>query len=78
MVWSDDPSVEVSALNARDHGYLVVVNHSAQSRQVTIHTSLPVRTLSRVTADGKQAVVQQRAGWLLQLDPYDGAVLDWK
>jgi endo-1,4-beta-mannosidase len=78
MVWSDDPSVEVSALNARDHGYLVVVNHSAQSRQVTIHTSLPVRTLSRVTADGKRAVAQQRAGWLLQLDPYDGAVLDWK
>jgi endo-1,4-beta-mannosidase len=78
MVRSDDPSVEVSALNAKDHGYLVVVNHSAQSRQVTIHTSLPVRTLSRVTADGKQAVVQQGAGWLLQLDPYDGAVLDWK
>jgi hypothetical protein len=78
MVWTDDPSVEVSALNAKDHGYLVVVNHSAQSRQVTIHTSLPVRTLSRVTADGKQAVAQQGAGWILQLDPYDGAVLDWK
>ena len=77
-VWTDDSSVEASALNAKDHGYLVVVNHSAQSKQVTIHTSLPVRTLIRVTADGKMAVPQQQSGWSLQLDPYDGAVLDWK
>jgi endo-1,4-beta-mannosidase len=77
-VWTDDTSVEASALNAKDHGYLVVVNHSAQSKQVTVHTSLPVRTLIRVTADGKQAVAQQQSGWSLQLDPYDGAVLDWK
>jgi hypothetical protein len=78
MVWTDDPSVEVSALNAKDHGYLVVVNHTAQSKQVLIRTSLPVRALSRLLADGKHTVTQQQSGWSLQIDPYDGAVLDWK
>ena len=78
VVWTDDPSVESAALNAKDHGYLIVVNHTAQSRQVSIQTSLPVHTLSRVTANGKQAVAQQQSGWSLKLDPYDGAVLDWK
>jgi len=77
-VWTDDPSVEAAALNAKDHGYLVVVNHTAQTKQVSIQTSLPVQALSRVTADGKQAVTHQQSGWSLQLDPYDGAVLDWK
>jgi endo-1,4-beta-mannosidase len=77
-VWTDDVSVEASALNAKDHGYLVVVNHSSQPRQVLLQTSLPVRALRRVTAEGKQAVVRQQPGWSLQLDPYDGAVLDWK
>ena len=78
IVWTDDPSVEAAALNAKDHGYFVVVNHSPQSKQVLIQTSLPVRALSRVMADGNQPVANQRFGWSLQLDPYDGAVLDWK
>jgi hypothetical protein len=78
MVSTDDPSVEASALNAKDHGYLVLVNHSGQSKQVSIQTSLPVRSLSRVMADGKQAVAHQQQGWPLQLDPYDGVVLEWK
>lgn len=78
MVWTDDPSVEAAALNAKDRGYLVVVNHSAQSKQVSIHTSLPVQALSRVTKDGTKAVTHHPSGWSLQLDPYDGAVLDWK
>ena len=78
MVWTDDPSVESAALNAKDHGYLVVVNHSAQSKNVLIGTTLPVRTLSRITADGNQTVVHQPSGWSLKLDPYDAAVLDWK
>ena len=78
MVWTDDPSVEAAALNAKGHGYLVVVNHSAESKHVSIQTSLPVRSLSRVIADGKQAVMHQDSGWSLQLAPYDGAVLDWK
>jgi hypothetical protein len=78
MVWTDDPSVEASALNAKDNGYLVVVNHTDQSKRVLIHTTLPVQAMSRVTADGRQTVTHQQSGWSLQLDPYDGAVLDWK
>jgi hypothetical protein len=77
-VWTDDPSVEASALNASNHGYLVLVNHSAQPKHVTIHTSLPVQTLSRITADGTETVTHETSGWSVQLDPYDGAVLDWK
>lgn len=77
-VWTDDPSVEAAALNAKDHGYLVVVNHSAQTKQFSIGTALPVRTLSRVSADGNLTVTHQPSGWPLELGPYDGAVLDWK
>jgi hypothetical protein len=77
-VWTDDPSVEASSLNAADHGYLVVVNHAAQSRKVIVSTSLPVHSLSRVTADGQQIVTRQPAGWPLEIGPYDGTVLEWK
>jgi hypothetical protein len=78
VAWTDDSSVEAQALNAKDHGYLVVVNHSAVPKKVTIHTSFPVRSLSRVTSDGELVVAHQESGWIVQLDPYDGAVLDWK
>jgi endo-1,4-beta-mannosidase len=78
MAWTDDSSVEAEALNAKDHGYLVVVNHSAQPKQVTIHTSFQVRALSRVTSVGEVVVAHKESGWTLQLDPYDGAVLGWK
>jgi endo-1,4-beta-mannosidase len=76
--WSDDPSVEVAALNAKDHGYLVVVNHSPRSKSVSINTSLPVRAMSRIQADGTGAVQHGQSGWEIQLDPYDGALLAWK
>jgi len=77
-VWTDDPSVEASSLNAADHGYLVVVNHSAQTRKVIVSTSLPVHSLNQVTTDGKHAVTRQPAGWPLEIGPYDGTVLEWK
>ena len=78
VAWTDDSSVEVAALNAKDHGYLVAVNHSAHSRRVSIHTSLPVRALGRVTANGNAEMESGASGWSLQLEPYDGAILAWK
>jgi len=78
VAWTDDSSVEVSALSANDHGYLVVVNHAATAKNVSIQTSLPVGSLQRVSAGGSSSIERQQTGWPLQLGPYDGAILAWK
>lgn len=75
---SNDASVEVSGLNAKDHGYLVVVNHAGQAKSVSIQTSLPVQSLDRIGAEGNKPVERGQSGWQLQLGAYDGAVLAWK
>jgi endo-1,4-beta-mannosidase len=78
LVWTDQASVEASALNAQDHGYFVLVNHSSKPQHVSLETSLPVTSLAQVTADGQQSIHRQNAGWELDIQPYDGAVLAWK
>ena len=78
LVWTDQPSVEASALNAKDHGYFVLVNHSSKPQHVSLSTSLLVTALDQVTADGQQSIRRQNTGWELDIQPYDGAVLAWK
>lgn len=76
--WTDDPSVEASALGATDHGYLVVVNHAATEKHVLVGTSEAVHSLEQISADGKQPLVQKGAGWQVTLGPYEGRVLEWR
>lgn len=78
LVWTDNPAVEASALDAQDHGYVVLVNHSGTQQRATLGSSLPLTSLTQVTADGPKTVSRQNGGWQVDLQPYDGAVLAWK
>jgi endo-1,4-beta-mannosidase len=75
---SDQPSVEVRALNGRGRGYLVLANHTAQPQKVTITTTLPVRSLHQITSAGAAPISLQGASWTMDLQPYDGAVVKWQ
>jgi endo-1,4-beta-mannosidase len=75
---SDQFSVEAVSLDAPDHGYVVVVNHSAKPRQVTVTSALPLKSIQRMTTDGEQPVSLQGSQWELDLQPYGAAVFAWR
>jgi hypothetical protein len=70
--------VEASALNAADHGYIVLVNHSAELRHVTLDSILPIKALHRVAASDERPISRQSSGWQIDVQPYDGEVLAWR
>ena len=75
---TDQPSVEVSALNAQHRGYAVLVNHSAQVQNLTVFTTLPIHALSLVTPQGPRPLTTNGSTWKMELAPYEGAVVEWK
>jgi endo-1,4-beta-mannosidase len=75
---TNQPSVEAMSLNAPDHGYVVVVNHSAKPRQLTVTAAVPLKSLQRVTANGEQPVSLHASQWELNLQPYGAAVFEWR
>ena len=75
---SDRPSVEVSTLNGDRRGYVVLVNHSAQTESARILTTLPVHTLTQLLPDGSKAVPMDGSSWKMELGPYEGAIVEWK
>ena len=77
-VWTDQRSVEASALNAKDHGYLVVVNHSAEAKHVTLGSTLPIRQLISVRGEKASAVKPADSRWSLDVQAYDAEVLKWQ
>jgi endo-1,4-beta-mannosidase len=75
---TDQPSVEVSSLNGASRGYAIVTNHSGQKQTVTVTASLPLHSVSRVTAQGKAQLELSRTTFRVDLDAYEGAVFEWK
>ena len=75
---TDDPAVEVSALNGDNRGYVVLVNHSAQPKNVTISGLAPAHSVSRIAPQGATAVALQGSNFKIQLDAYEGAILEWE
>jgi hypothetical protein len=75
---SDQPSVEVSALNGEHRGYVVVVNHSAQPYNVTVLSAVPLRSVSRVSPEGPQSLKLDGSTWKMDIGPYEGAIVEWK
>jgi len=76
--WTDQPAIEVSALNGNKRGYAVLVNHSGDSQTVTVSTSLNAGTLSRITEQGSVPVQMNESSWKVQLGPYEGTIVEWK
>ena len=75
---SDRPEVEVNALDGNHRGYLVLVNHSDKPQDVSILSAAPVRSYSLVTPEGGRALTPQGANARLRLEPFEGAILEWK
>ena len=75
---TDQPSVEVSALNAGHRGYVVLVNHSPKTQNVTVFTNIQVHSINRIRPDGTQAVSMRGASWKMEIAPYDGGIVEWK
>jgi hypothetical protein len=75
---SDQPSVEAVSLDARDHGYVIVVNHRGKSEHVSVISAEPLKSIWRLTPDGEQPVSFQGSQWEVDLQPYDAAVFGWK
>jgi len=75
---TDQPSVEVSALNGDHRGYAVLVNHSAQPQNVTVFTNSGARSISRIAPEGPKPVQTEGSRWKMELGPYEGAIVEWK
>jgi hypothetical protein len=75
---TDQPSVEVMALKGAARGYAILVNHGAQRQKVTVTTTLPIQGLGQITPDGAKALRAQGPIWQMEIDPYDGAVVEWR
>jgi hypothetical protein len=75
---SDQPSVEVRALNGQRRGYAVLANHTAQPQKVTVVTTLPVKSLDQLTPAGASPLPLHGSSWTMDLQPYGGAVVQWQ
>ena len=75
---TDRPSVEVVSLDARDHGYVIVVNHHGKPEHGSVTAAEPLKSVRRLTPDGEQPVSFQGSRWELDLQPYGAAVFAWK
>jgi len=78
LVWTDQPSVEAAALNGKDHGYIVLVNHSSQSKHVLLGSTLPIAALERIETRSGNPIVRHGSGWEIEVQPYDAEMLSWR
>ena len=70
-------AVEASALRGEHRGYLILVNHSEQSQDVSLASSLSIASLRRIRPDGVENLNGETSGWHLQIPSYDAAVIEW-
>ena len=75
---ADNPAIEVSVLKGAHHGYSVVVNHSAETQNVSIATSLSLHSLAQVTPAGSEPLNLEGSHWIMKLGPYEGTMVEWK
>lgn len=75
---SEIASVEVSALSGKNRGYAVVTNHSPSRQSVTITSSVPFHSLTRITPQGSSQVASTNSSFKVDLGEYEGAVFEWQ
>ena len=75
---TDRTPVEISILRGPQRGYAVVVNHSSKPQHVTVSSRLALKSAARVTPGGPAAIPLQENGWTMELQPWEGAIVDWK
>jgi len=77
LVRTDRASVEAGALVGKSRGYFVLANHSGDTQRTHVLTARPVRGLQRLGAEGSEPVTRDATGWLVDLEPWSGAILEW-
>ena len=78
MFRSDQPLVEVSSLNAKNHGYVVLVNHAPTTQHVVITSNMAIHSMERIQSGEHTVVPLKQSSWAVDLDPYEGAIFSWK
>jgi hypothetical protein len=76
--FTDQPSVEVASLKGERSGYAVLVNHSSETKRVTVRSALPLTSLRQIRPEGSQPLELEKGGWTLDLGAYEGAVVAWR
>jgi hypothetical protein len=77
-VSTDQPSVESSVLSGRGRGYFVLANHSSEALKTRLTSTLDVRDLKQLDTAGRRAIAGDKDGWMIELAPYSGAILEWR
>lgn len=75
---TDAPQVEASTLEGDGRGYVVLVNHGATERTVTVTGTPALHALRHLTPGGPKALALQGASWTQKLGPYEGAVVEYR
>jgi beta-galactosidase len=78
MFSTDVTGVEAAGLTAGAHGYVVLANHQAGQKQVTVISNLPLKEVNQITNQGKQPLLLQERAWRMDIPAYDGAIVEWK
>jgi Cellulase (glycosyl hydrolase family 5) len=76
--YSDQPSVEVCALNAGTRGYVVVTNHGPAPQSVTIRASAPLHSVTKITAQGASPIGISNGTFKTDMGSYEGQIFEWK
>jgi len=75
---SDHKEVEVSVLPGDHRGYVVLINHSDQPQDLTLFSTVQVRSYFWITPKGANPLALRGGNAKLRLGPFEGAVLEWK
>jgi hypothetical protein len=75
---TDHPSVEAVALKGPRSGYAVLVNHSAEAREVTVRSSLPLTSVRQIRPEGPKPLDLRDGSWRMELEAYEGAIVAWQ
>ncbi len=71
------PAIEITSLRGDRRGYTVLVNHSAIAQSVMVTSTLPLRSVRRISSDGIIDLSLENSHWQMQLEPYDAAIVEW-
>lgn len=78
MFSSDRPSVEICALSAGTHGYVVITNHGSSAESVDIKSASALHSVSRIGPQGATQIPVAGTTFRIDLAGYEGAVLEWR
>jgi hypothetical protein len=65
-------------LSGRGRGYFVLANHSSEALKTRLTSTLDVRDLKQLDTAGRRAIAGDKDGWMIELAPYSGAILEWR